>query len=180
MLDGSEMQAGLLERAAREMGDAESRIAVLERVAGKRVPWYGLDKYHTGNSMFRETSGFFADAAPTERVTSTVDAEVARSFLRDAESIDVLKIDVQGAELVVLEGATETLARTLFVHHSVRQSPVSAETRIRNRLSSTARRPEAPRQKARNPGCSWTQVHLESSVVDYNAGGACYFDVAPV
>ena len=67
----------------------------------------------------------FHDAAPTERVTSTVDAEVARSFLRDAESIDVLKIDVQGAELVVLEGATETLARTLFVHHSVRQSPVA-------------------------------------------------------
>lgn len=45
----------------------------------------------------------------------TVRAEPLDNVLRNIPKIDVLKIDVEGAELSVIEGATETLAKTSIV-----------------------------------------------------------------
>lgn len=45
----------------------------------------------------------------------TVDMITLDSLLTNEKSIDVIKIDVEGAEILVLEGARETLKKTKFV-----------------------------------------------------------------
>ena len=113
--------------------NAEYHIAVMSGKAGETVNFFQGEESDTGNSMFQENTKFYANTQPIERITSTVDIEVQNSLLRDMQ-IDLMKIDVQGAELLVLEGARETLARV-------------------------------------------TWIHLELSAVNYNPGGACYFEV---
>ena len=62
---------------------------------------------------------------------------------------------------VAKRGVRESPSRTFG-----RISAVSAQNCIRNRLSSTVRRPERPykRQKSRNPGLSWTQVAVQQKL----------------
>jgi FkbM family methyltransferase len=59
-----------------------------------------------------EAAKYYGDAGATEQ---TVDVEVARvdDLLGDTEEVTLFKIDVQGAELEVLEGSERTLQRTL-------------------------------------------------------------------
>ena len=54
-----------------------------------------------------------SEIAPVTRITKTLDSARKESFLAD-ERIDLLKIDVQGAELEVLKGAAGTLLRCGF------------------------------------------------------------------
>lgn len=60
--------------------------------------------------MFREQSQHYDGIRPEVRTTLKLDTLVTHM-----EHIDYLKIDVQGAELMVLQGATETLKRATFV-----------------------------------------------------------------
>mmetsp|Transcript_4024 Transcript_4024/g.10202 ORF Transcript_4024/g.10202 Transcript_4024/m.10202 type:complete len:222 (+) Transcript_4024:287-952(+) len=94
---------------------------------GESVQFYGGG--NTGNSMFRELSHHYDNIKPDTRTTSKLDTLVTHM-----EHIDYLKMDVQGAELMLLQGATETLKRVTF-------------------------------------------VQMEVSVVEYNRGGACWFDL---
>ena len=92
----------------------------------------------TGNSMFPQLLGRYhgrghADIKPVTRITKTLDTARQTSFLRD-ERIDILKLDVQGAELSVLKGASDILKEVTF-------------------------------------------VQFEASVIEYNKGGSCYFQV---
>lgn len=70
---------------------------------------------------------------PVQRITSTLDDQVAASFLK-TEAIDILKVDVQGAELLVLQGGSALLAQATF-------------------------------------------VQLEASIVEFNAGGVCFYEL---
>ena len=51
---------------------------------------------------------------PTERITETLENLVASSFLAD-KWIDIVKADVQGAELLVFTGDTDALQQATFV-----------------------------------------------------------------
>ena len=91
-------------------------IEVLSEIDGKEVSFWAEGK--TGNSMFPQLLGNggkgHREIAPVTRITKTLDSARKESFLAD-ERIDLLKIDVQGAELEVLKGATELLQEVSFV-----------------------------------------------------------------
>ena len=82
-------------------------IAVLSDVDGKLVDFYEDSNNPGGNSYYRETTGAFTDAHKTKRMTMTLDTIVKQNNWQKPE---LIKIDVQGAEIDVLKGATETLS----------------------------------------------------------------------
>lgn len=110
-------------------------IEVLSSNDGNEVQFWAEGT--TGNSMFPQLLGRggrgHSDIKPVTRITKTLDTARQSSFLRD-ERIDILKLDVQGAELSVLKGATDILKEVSF-------------------------------------------VQFEASVIEYNKGGSCYFQV---
>lgn len=67
----------------------------------------------TGASIYKENTEWYGEGMyETVRVqTRTLDS----LNLFDQESIDLIKIDVQGSELDILNGATETMKRTEYV-----------------------------------------------------------------
>lgn len=65
--------------------------------------------------MFRENSKHYVNDKPMKRITSTVDSLVQNSHLKN-ERIDIIKADVQGAELAVFKGARRTLSQATFVY----------------------------------------------------------------
>jgi FkbM family methyltransferase len=107
------------------------RIAVMSAIANETIAFFqGGD---TGNSMFRENTHHYANQEPVMRQTSTLDMEIEASFI-DVATIDILKIDVQGAEVMVLKGGSKVLEAATF-------------------------------------------VQLESGLIEYNAGGCCFFEL---
>lgn len=91
-------------------GVVDYKIALLSKTDGETVQFYDNPSTNTGNSMFQENSQHFVNVEPTSRTTSKLDTLVS-----SMEHVDILKLDVQGAELMVLSGATETLKRTTLV-----------------------------------------------------------------
>jgi hypothetical protein len=65
--------------------------------------------------MFKENSKHYVNDKPVKRITSTLDTMVENSHLKN-ERIDVIKVDVQGAELVVFKGAKRALSQATFVY----------------------------------------------------------------
>jgi FkbM family methyltransferase len=61
----------------------------------------------TGNSMFKETTKYFEDAIEEEVPIDTID-NILRDFNLTGK-IQLMKMDIQGAELVALKGAMENL-----------------------------------------------------------------------
>lgn len=92
------------------------QIAVLSSTDGDTIEFYSVDGGGTGNSMFMEQSNHYKDIKPVQRTTSKLDTLVRNSLL---DHIDYLKLDVQGAELMVLSGAPETLKKAAFVQLEV-------------------------------------------------------------
>ena len=74
----------------------------------KTVEWWQNDFCPGGNSYYRETgrTEFFTDEMKSTRVTKTLDQVVKE---RGFPPPDLIKIDVQGSEVDILKGATETL-----------------------------------------------------------------------
>jgi hypothetical protein len=68
----------------------------------------------TGNFMFYQFYGGIHNIEPTIRITKRFDTVLQESFLKD-ERVDLFKLDVQGSELVVLQGATKLLQEATFV-----------------------------------------------------------------
>ena len=117
LLEATEKHAPKLSNTVKELGNAKFEIAVLSDEAGVTVKFFqGLD---TGNSMFRENTKFYENDVPVERITTTLDIEIEKqmqsSFIASFEEVDFLKLDIQGAELLALKGATKVLEHVTFV-----------------------------------------------------------------
>jgi FkbM family methyltransferase len=106
-------------------------IAVLSAQDGQEVDFFANGD--TGNSMFLQQTSVYTNTKPMKRITARADTLKRESFLKD-KRVDYVKLDVQGAELVVLEGATEILKEATF-------------------------------------------VQFEGSLVEYNKGAACFYEI---
>mmetsp|Transcript_25697 Transcript_25697/g.43052 ORF Transcript_25697/g.43052 Transcript_25697/m.43052 type:complete len:240 (+) Transcript_25697:358-1077(+) len=98
------------DRTLRQVG-APYAFAVLGD-AEKEVDFYE-QKTSTGNSLFREVSTAFAKVAPTKRRMRTLDNLLAENNVTGPYGL--LKIDTQGAEILVLKGADRTLSLTKLI-----------------------------------------------------------------
>ncbi|CAB9523978.1 methyltransferase Fkbm family [Seminavis robusta] len=134
MLEATPNHRQRLEQRCEELGPqaTEFKIAVLSGTTGDTVEFF--QDGNTGNSFLRENSQHYSNSKPVSRTTSRLDDIIQESFLKSEEYIDFIKADVQGAELMVLEGAEETLAKATF-------------------------------------------VQLESGIIEYNQGGACFYEI---
>lgn len=70
----------------------------------KEVPWYS--NLSTGDSLYKERTGHYANVAPVIRRTTTLDA------LFPTHRFEFVKIDCQGAELDILAGGSTMLQAT--------------------------------------------------------------------
>lgn len=82
-------------------------IRVLSDVDGKTVDFYQRDDHPGGNSYYLETTGFFGQEHKRTKPTQTLDSLVKA---RNWPLPDLIKLDIQGAELDVLKGAELCLA----------------------------------------------------------------------
>ena len=103
----------LLRARAAAGGQARGAVAILDREE-RTANWYthGNRDADTGASLLKEQTAAFADTAGVERRTQTLDGLLARLHGGEQPGMcDLLKLDVQGAELRVLQGATRCLAQ---------------------------------------------------------------------
>ncbi len=102
-----EAQSSLIP-ALKAAAEREAAMSVIHATLGARdgqpVDFFEMG---TGSSMFSETSN--APRTASKQVTKTLDDVVARALGGTAANA-FLKLDVQGAELQVLQGGCETLA----------------------------------------------------------------------
>lgn len=91
-----------------EEGFHDFFLGVQSDVPGKHVLFYSDPMNFGGNSYYRETTGFF-DGKKSQRITNSIDNVVK---LYGVPKPDLVKMDVQGAELDILKGAVETFKDT--------------------------------------------------------------------
>jgi FkbM family methyltransferase len=70
------------------------------------VDWYELR--NTGDSMFKEKTGYFKDCTAIKKMAVTLDS-------LGLPCPDLIKIDTQGSEISVLKGALRTISGTSFM-----------------------------------------------------------------
>ncbi|CAE8657361.1 unnamed protein product [Polarella glacialis] len=109
MLDGAEHTADWNDRHL--LGEESHVVGLGGQILDSSehdVIWYESSSFHTGNSLFKEDTAFFKDVAPTTKHANTVDNVLQKNVWNF--QFNLLKIDVQGAELSVLSGASRALA----------------------------------------------------------------------
>jgi FkbM family methyltransferase len=122
MFEANEAHSADLQNAAQALGNCEVNIGLLSDVAGKEECFYTLEEragiISTGSSVYLEdirVSGYvpFSNPSILRKLTTTVDEWFKRSGTSASNWRDhgLVKLDVQGAELDVLRGAAEFLAK---------------------------------------------------------------------
>ena len=120
MLEANPALAGVLDRVAKEVrargGRAEARIAVLGDDERNVTMHESSTKFmrDTGNSLFRQKtkSSLYQ---PVQRRMRMLDNVLAELPVPPPASVELLKLDVQGAETLVLQGAERTLRGARFL-----------------------------------------------------------------
>jgi FkbM family methyltransferase len=92
----------------RFLADKPYAIAVLSDQDGKLLDFYEDRNNPGGNSYYLETTGAFNESHKTRRTAITLDTLVLQN---NWPLPDLIKLDVQGAELDILKGAVHTLSR---------------------------------------------------------------------
>ena len=89
----------------------ESYDWLLYKEAGKKLKFYydTTNNLSTGRSIYLENTKYFDDKHYEYLNTKKLDD------FNSEENIDLIKLDVQGAELDILEGSSNTLSKTTFV-----------------------------------------------------------------
>jgi FkbM family methyltransferase len=79
----------------------------------EEVDWYEMK--NTGDSMYKERTHHFKNCEPIKRESIDLNTFIERNnILKDSKNI-LIKIDCQGAEIPILKGASEIIARTDFI-----------------------------------------------------------------
>ena len=81
-------------------------IGVLSNEDNKTVYFYQNNEHPGGNSYYKETTGFYTESDKVSKITKTLDTLVKE---HNWPYPDLIKIDIQGAELDALKGASECL-----------------------------------------------------------------------
>lgn len=116
MLEASDQQIPNLQNVVSSIQNAKYRIEVCSERDGDIIPFYFNPKASTGNSMFREQTKYFANIKPVNKISAKLDTIVKEEEEEDNNNhFDYIKIDVQGAELMVLSGGLNTLKKATFV-----------------------------------------------------------------
>jgi FkbM family methyltransferase len=105
MIEAQRSKRAYLEALSREQNDLRFELAVLGSEAGKSVKFFEME---TGSSIFPERSD-------VPRTFTTLTTRTLDELAAELPDRLFLKIDVQGAELEVLKGGEETLARASLV-----------------------------------------------------------------
>ena len=113
MIEAQSAKRPFLDKVCTDLPNVRYEQALLSRSSGEKVRFFEME---TGSSMFSENS----NVARTEKelVTETLDR-----LAGSVASPTLLKIDVQGAEIEVLEGARETLSACEVVQLEVALLP---------------------------------------------------------
>ena len=72
------------------------------------VTWY--EKRNTGDSLFRENTGYFDDCKEIKRTTTTLDKVFQKN-----EVFELIKIDCQGAEIPILKGGNSLVQKSSVI-----------------------------------------------------------------
>lgn len=89
----------------------DSRVTIIKKVLSneeKEVNWYQMK--NTGDSLFRENTKCFENCEVIKKNTTTLD-----SIFSNGEIFEFIKLDVQGAELLVLDGGKELIKKAQFI-----------------------------------------------------------------
>ena len=133
MLEANPVHESALEQLAQELRTSrrsvEARIAVLGDAERNVTMHEATTKYmrDTGNSIFRQKSK--SDLyRPVERRMRTLDnvlVELLGRLKRPPACVELLKLDVQGAEVLVLQGAERTMRQARFLLLEVSLIPLN-------------------------------------------------------
>lgn len=119
MVEAQDSKGPVLQSVALELGPAiRCQTAVLAAREGEAVTFYEME---TGSSLFQENSPYAR--VSVQKRTRTLDSVLSEhAFPR----VDMLKLDVQGAELEVLKGASQALRQAEALLMETSLVPVNA------------------------------------------------------
>ena len=73
----------------------------------KSVDWYS--NHTSGDSIYKEVTPYYANIKPTKREAISLDSAL-NSYLEKNLKFDLIKLDVQGSEIDVIEGGTKVFS----------------------------------------------------------------------
>jgi len=89
-------------------------ITLLTDTVGEKYTYYMTDKWllSSGNSIFRENTPEFGD---THIIKYELKSNTLDNILNNDRRVDLLKLDTQGSEIKILNGALELVGRTDYI-----------------------------------------------------------------